>query len=84
MEKFTTILAIGMLSMAVLAGPAEAGCLQEASSLATRAQGDPDWLRRETVLAMVAEARRDARLGREAACVSALERARAQARATPQ
>ena len=70
--------------MAVLAGPAEAGCLQEASSLATRAQGAPDWLRRETVLALVAEARRDARLGREAACVSALERARAQSRATPQ
>jgi hypothetical protein len=84
MEKFTTILAIGMLSLAVLAEPATAGCLQDARSLASRAQGDADWLRRETVLAMVAEARRDALRGREAACVSALERAQAQSRATPQ
>lgn len=84
MEKFTTILAIGMLSVAALAAPAGAGCLQDVGALATRVQVDSDWLRRETVLAMVAEARREARLGREAACVTALERARAQSRATPQ
>jgi hypothetical protein len=84
MEKFTTILAIGVLSMGLLAAPAGAGCLQDATLLATRAQGDQDWIRRETVLAMVMEARRDALRGREAACSSALRRARAQARTAPQ
>ncbi|HEX2113307.1 MAG TPA: hypothetical protein VHM01_02785 [Alphaproteobacteria bacterium] len=84
MEKFTTILAIGMLSAAVLGTPAAAGCLQDAAALARRTQADRDWIRRETVLAMVMEARRDALRGREAACVSALERAQAQSRAAPQ
>ena len=84
MEKFTTILAIGVLSMVVLAGPAAAGCLQEATALASRAQADRDWMRREIVLAMITEARRDALRGREAACASALDRARAQSSAAPQ
>jgi hypothetical protein len=84
MEKFTTILAIGALSLTLLTGPAAAGCLQDAASLASRAQRDQDWIRRETVLAMVVEARRDALRGREAACASALARARAQSRSAPQ
>lgn len=83
MEKFTTILSIGFLAAVLLGGAAMAGCLQDASALATRAQGDRDWIRRETVLAILAEARRDAQRGREAACASTLERARTQSRATP-
>jgi hypothetical protein len=82
MEKFTTILAVAMLSLA-LVNQASAGCLQDATSLAVRAQGDQDWLRRETVIALVTEARRDALRGREAACVTTLERARTQWRAMP-
>jgi hypothetical protein len=83
MEKFTTILSIAVLSVGLLDAPAWAGCLQDAAALASRTQADQDWIRRETVLAMLAEARRDAQRGREAACVSGLERARAQSRAAP-
>jgi len=84
MEKFTTILSIAMLSMSLLGTAAQAGCLQDAAALANRTQADQDWIRRETVLAVLAEARRDAQRGREAACVSGLERARAQSRTAPQ
>jgi hypothetical protein len=83
MEKFTTILSIGFLATVLLIGTAAAGCLQDASVLAARAQGDQDWIRRETVLAILAEARRDAQRGREAACTSTLERARTQSRLAP-
>jgi hypothetical protein len=83
MEKFTTILGIAMLSLAAVNQPAAAGCLQDAAALAVRAQGDQDWLRRETVMALVTEAKRDAARGREASCVSTLDRARAQSRAAP-
>jgi hypothetical protein len=83
MEKFTTILSIGFLSAALFAGTAGAGCLQDASVMAARTQGDQDWVRRETVLAMLAEARRDAQRGREAACASTLARARTQSRLAP-
>ena len=82
MEKFTTILAVAMLSL-VAVNHAGAGCLQDASALATRAQTDQDWLRRETVMALVTEARREALRGREAICTSTLDRARAQSRAAP-
>jgi hypothetical protein len=84
MEKFTTILAVFMLSLAAVNQPAAAGCLQDAAALAARARADQDWLRRETVMALVTEARRDAVRGREAACASTLDRARAQSRAAPQ
>ena len=83
MEKFTTILSIGFLSLALFCGAAKAGCLQDASALATRTQSDPDWVRRETVLAILAEARRDAQRGREAACASTLQRAQTQSRSAP-
>ena len=83
MEKFTTILSIGLLAAVLLAGSAGAGCLQDASALAARTQGDQDWVRRETVLAMLAEARRDAQRGREAACASTLAQARTQSRLVP-
>jgi hypothetical protein len=83
MEKFTTILSIAFLSMGLFCGAARAGCLQDASVLAARAQGDPDWVRRETVLAILAEARRDAQRGREAACASTVQRARTQSRSVP-
>jgi hypothetical protein len=84
MEKFTTILGIAILSLAVVSRPAAAGCLQDAASLAVRVQGDQDWLRRETVMALVAEAKRDAVRGREAACASTLQQARLRSRAQPQ
>ena len=41
---------------------------------------DQDWVRRETVLAMLTEARRDAARGREAGCVAILEQALTQLR----
>jgi hypothetical protein len=82
MEKFTTIVAVAMLSLGVV-NQAAAGCLQDAASLAVRTQADRDWLRRETVMALVTEARRDALRGREAACSTTLDRARAQSRAMP-
>ena len=84
MEKFTTILAIAMLSLVAVNQPETAGCLRDAAALATRARVDQDWLRRETVMALVTEAKRDAMRGREAACVSTLDRARAQSRAAAQ
>lgn len=83
MEKFTTILSIGLLSAVLSGGVAAAGCLQDAALLARRTQGDQDWIRRETVLAILTEARRDAQRGHEAACASSLERARVQLRLAP-
>jgi hypothetical protein len=83
MEKFTTILAVAALCLVAIDQPARAGCLQDAASLAARTSGDPDWLRRETVMALVAEAKRDALRGRETACASTLRRARVQARVVP-
>jgi len=83
MEKFTTILSIGVVSVTLFCGAAAAGCLQDAAALASRTQGDRDWIRRETVLAILAEARRDAQRGRETACASTLERARTQSRLAP-
>lgn len=83
MEKFTTILAAVGLSVAFVNQPAAAGCLQDAASLAARARGDQDWLRRETIMALVTEAKRNALRGRETACASMLERARVQARLLP-
>jgi hypothetical protein len=83
MEKFTTILAAVGLSLTLVNQPAVAGCLQDATLLAARAQGDQDWLRRETIMALVTEAKRDALRGRETACASMLERARVQARLLP-
>jgi hypothetical protein len=79
MEKFTTILTIGML----FAGgfwirPAVADCLRDLAPVEARARTDQDWLRRETVMALLTEARRDAARGREAACVTTLDRARSQ------
>jgi hypothetical protein len=41
-----------------------------------RARVDRDWLRRETALALLAEARRDAARDRESACVTTLDHAR--------
>jgi hypothetical protein len=79
MEKFTTILTIGLfLTGALLARPAAAGCLQDLAPVEARARRDQDWLRRETALALLVEARRDAARGREAACVTALDHARLQ------
>ena len=83
MEKFTTILAAAVLSLGLVNQPAVAGCLQDATVLAARARSDQDWLRRETIMALVTEAKRDALRGRETACVSVLERARVQARLLP-
>lgn len=83
MEKFTTILASAMLFLALVNHPANAGCLQDAATLAARTRTDQDWLRRETVMALVAEAKREALRGRETGCASTLERARTQARAAP-
>jgi hypothetical protein len=79
MEKFTTIVTIGLLlSGALPARYAVAGCLQDLAPVEARARNDQDWLRRETALALLIEARRDATRGREAACVTALDRARSQ------
>lgn len=79
MEKFTTILTIAALAIAAAwATPAAAGCLQELTQLEARLRGDQDWLRRETTLAMIVEARRDAVRGREAACITTLNQARSQ------
>ncbi len=79
MEKFTTILAIGLLlTGGLLARPAVAGCLQDLPPVEARARVDQDWLRRETALALLTEARRDAARGRETACAAALDRARLQ------
>jgi hypothetical protein len=81
MEKFTTILAIGLLTAGLaMVNPAFAGCLQDVASTQSRARVDQDWVRRETVLAMLTEARRDAARGRESGCVAILEQARAQLR----
>lgn len=82
MEKFTTILAVAMFSLGVV-NQAAATCLQDAALLAVRTRADPDWLRRETVMALVTEARRDALRGREAACTATLDQARAQSRTVP-
>lgn len=82
MEKFTTILIAAMLTLTAVS-QASAGCLQDASALAARAQTDQDWLRRETVMALLTEARREALRGREAIYASTLDRARAQSRAVP-
>ena len=84
MEKFTTILGIAILSLTVISRPAAAGCQQDAAALAARVRIDQDWLRRETVMALVAEAKRDAVRGREAACASTLAQARVRSRAQPQ
>lgn len=84
MEKFTITLVIGVLSVGFAwGGPAHAGCLQDVALMAARVRTDQDWIRRETVLAMLTEARRDAMRGREDTCISALERARAQLQAAP-
>jgi hypothetical protein len=74
MEKFTTILAIGLLLAGI--GPAAAGCLQDLAPVETRVRRDSDWLRRETAMALLVEARRDATRGREAACIAGLDQAR--------
>jgi hypothetical protein len=81
MEKFTTIVGICILATGIAgAVPAAAACLQQADFVARQVRGEPDWLRRETVLAMLIEARRDAARGHESACIATLNRARAQLR----
>lgn len=88
MEKFTTILSPVLALAAILVvnqpAPAAAGCLQEVSFVETQARWEPDWMRRETVLAMLIEARRDANKGREAACMVTVDKARAQLRGQDQ
>lgn len=84
MEKFTIIFGICVLLTGfALGGPAMAGCLQHLPSLEARVRQDQDWLRRETVMAMLVEARREAARGREKACIIMLEQARAQLRSLP-
>lgn len=77
MEKFTTILAAAAVLTALGAGPVVADCAADIRSVAARAKQDSDWVRRETILALLAEARRDAARGHEAACLSTLTLARA-------
>ena len=83
MDKFSTIVRICGFGMALVVtgpGPALAGCLDTMGPVQRRALGEQDWVRRETVLAMLTEARRDAIRGAEAACLATLDRARAQLR----
>jgi hypothetical protein len=83
MNKVNTILALLGLGLAVSAldaGPASADCLRSMSLVQRRALGAQDWVVRETALAMLTEARREASRGAEAACLVTLEQVRTQLR----
>lgn len=70
------------LFLAVAAVPAAAGdrpgtaCLREVGFVERLARAEADWMKRETTLAALTEARREAERGREAACMAVVDKAR--------
>jgi hypothetical protein len=81
LTKFWTILLFGgLLSLVLPIGPAAAKCADEIAFVEALARAEGDWLRRETTLAILTEAKRDALRGREMECHASVGRARMQLR----
>lgn len=81
LTKFWIVLfAGGLLGLVLPGGSAAAKCADEIPFVEAQARAEPDWLRRETTLALLTEAKRDASRGREMECRASVGQARTQLR----
>ena len=81
MGKFLAAIMVTLTLGAAM--PAAAGCREEINFIESQARAEEDWLKRETALAMLMEAKREASRQREDSekmCMQAVERARSQLR----